>query len=363
MDALTVDRLRLDRELMQALPPRMKKPLGELNLSGLIHLRGALELARGGRLDDPIRSQWNLAIGLQQVGIDSGIRLENIHGSLGFSGGFDGQNFSSLGELALDSLSYKDHQFTEVTGPLRIDDQQMLLGSWVDRRAAEAAPHDGPPPRTPRPITAKFLGGTVYGDAWVAIGQSPRYGVQAALVNADLARSAHEFGSNRRNLRGTLSGNVELGGYGRNAQNLTGHGSLHLGDADVYELPVMIAMLKLLSIRAPDSRAFSRSDVDFRIEGEHFYFDRIDFTGDAISLRGKGEMNFQGEPNLTFAAIVGRGELGIPALRNFFTGASQQLLQIHVGGTLQNPDIRKEAFPAVNQALQQLQDRRPPDRR
>jgi hypothetical protein len=361
LDTLTVDRLRLDRELMQALPVRIKKTLGELNLSGLIHLRGALDLARGGRLEDPMRSQWDLAVGLQQVGIDSGIRLENIHGNLSLAGGFDGLSLRSRGELALDSLSYKDHQFTDVLGPLWIDDQQVLLGSWADRRAAEGRAEGpgrgGPPPRTPRPITAKLLGGSIYGDGWVALGPHPRYGVQATLVDADLARAAHELGANRKNLRGRVSGNVELGGSGRSTQNLAGRGSLHLQEGDVYELPLMIAMLKLLSIRAPDQRAFSRSDIDFRIEGEHFYFDRIDFTGDAISLRGNGEMNFQGETRLTFAAVIGRGELGMPALRNFFTGASEQFLQIHVGGTLQNPEIRKEAFPGVNHALQQLQDR------
>ena len=31
---------------------------------------------------------------------------------------------------------------------------------------------------------------------------------------------------------------------------------------------------------------------------------------------------------------------------------------IRVSGTLQNPDISREALPGVNQALQQLQDRR-----
>jgi hypothetical protein len=29
---------------------------------------------------------------------------------------------------------------------------------------------------------------------------------------------------------------------------------------------------------------------------------------------------------------------------------------IHVGGTLQNPETRKEALPAVNQALQQIRE-------
>ena len=34
--------------------------------------------------------------------------------------------------------------------------------------------------------------------------------------------------------------------------------------------------------------------------------------------------------------------------------AAQQIMLIHVSGTLQNPEPRREALPALNQALQHL---------
>ena len=111
-----------------------------------------------------------------------------------------------------------------------------------------------------------------------------------------------------------------------------------------------------MSIRPPDQNAFSDATIDYRIEGEHIYFDRIDFRGDAISLRGQGEMDFQSAIRLTFYALVGRGELDVPVVKQVFRGASQQLMCIHVDGTLQNPETRKEALPALNQALQQIRE-------
>jgi hypothetical protein len=57
-----------------------------------------------------------------------------------------------------------------------------------------------------------------------------------------------------------------------------------------------------------------------------------------------------------FTAIVGRADAGVPVLRNFFTGASQQFMQIHVDGNLRDPQITREAFPVVNQALKNLQE-------
>ena len=43
-------------------------------------------------------------MGLQQVSLNGGLRLENLCGGLTLAGGFDGQHFHSRGELALDSL-------------------------------------------------------------------------------------------------------------------------------------------------------------------------------------------------------------------------------------------------------------------
>ncbi len=65
-------------------------------------------------------------------------------------------------------------------------------------------------------------------------------------------------------------------------------------------------------------------------------------------------MNFQSQIELTFYCLVGRGELELPVIKQVVRARSQQLMLIHVGGTLQNPEPRQEALPAVNQALQQL---------
>jgi hypothetical protein len=41
-------------------------------------------------------------------------------------------------------------------------------------------------------------------------------------------------------------------------------------------------------------------------------------------------------------------------IKQVFSGASQQMMRIHVDGTLQNPETRREALPAVNQVLQEI---------
>jgi hypothetical protein len=359
-DGLRADRLRMDRELAQALPERLKKAVAELNPDGPFYLGGALALARGGQPDDQITSAWDLEIGFDRASIDFGVRLENMYGTLRLVGGHDGQRLASRGELNVESVNYKDFQLTRVTGPVWIDDRQVLFGSWVDRPApGRTLPDRSGVQRAPRAITGQLFGGTVVADGWVALGGTPRFGIDATLSHGDLARLAREVLPGRQDLQGDILASVELRGTGRSLNLLGGRGKIQTRRANVYELPLMAALVKLVRIRPPDKSAFGNSDIDFRIEGSHIYFDRIAFSGDPISLAGNGEMNFQGDIRLTLHTMVGRAEPKLPVVQQILGGASQQILLVHVGGTLQNPETSKQALPGLNQALQQLQGEAP----
>ena len=355
-EKLTVDQLRADRELNQALPERLKKAMAELNPTGAMNLRGSFNLERMGLPTEPLRSQWNMRVGMQQGSLQcGGILLENVCGEATFRGACDGQHLQSRGELALDSVSYRDCQFARVMGPIWIDDGRVLLGEWVDRREGGAVASEATGPmQQPRRLTADLFGGKLYGDGWVTLGRTPQYAMNVALTDASLARCAQEVMAGRQKLRGKILATARLTGSGRTCNLLSGDGVIQLSEADVYELPVMVSLLKILSVRPPDQNAFSDGTIAYRIVGEHIYFDRIVFHGDAISLRGAGHMDLQSQIQLTFYCLVGRGELEIPIVKQVVRSASQQLMLMHVDGTLQNPHTSRETLPAVNQALQQL---------
>ncbi len=355
LDDVTVDRLRMDRQLVRALPSRLRKGLVELNPSGPMYIsHGSLDLVSSGLPGEGVRAGWNLALGFLQGGIDCGLKLHNMHGSLTMEGKFDGVNFYSQGELDIDSLMYKNIQFTDVRGPVWIDDQEALLGN-VRRNDKRDSGKRGTPVDRPRKLTAKVFGGRIEGDCRIELDGGRHYTVKAAMVGADLSKCAKETMAGRHRLKGKVSAMVHLRGAGKSLNTLQGHGKIKLREADVYELPVMIALLKILSIREPDTNAFSESDIIFRIGGNRVEFDPINFTGDAISLRGHGEMDFQSNINLTFSTVVGRDKWYVPILSPVLGGVSEQALAINVTGTLQNPQTTQEFLPLAKEALQQLQ--------
>jgi hypothetical protein len=118
---------------------------------------------------------------------------------------------------------------------------------------------------------------------------------------------------------------------------------------------VIVALLKILRIKAPDRNAFSSSTVDFRIEGPHAYLDNIDLSGDAISLVGAGEVDFDSNLHLTFRSIMGDSESQPPVIKRVLGGASGQFLLVHVDGTLAEPVTSTEAFPTLAAAVQRFQ--------
>ncbi len=357
---LSVDRLRTGRDLIQAMPERLKRGILGLNPSGACSLRGMFELARAGGPRAPLASQWDLEVTFQQAAVDFGLRLENLCGSARFWGRHEGEVFGSHGELNLDSLTYRNLQFTWLQGPLWIDNSQILFGQWVEPVAAPGSGDSAASPQR-RPLKAALFGGTMLGNARIALGDIAQYEVHTELYQADLSQAAQELVPGQQRLRGKIRASADLHGTGRNLANLSGTGKLALRDANVYELPVMIAMLKLLRVQTPDTNAFSSSDMSFRIEGPHIYLDPITFSGDAISLSGNGEVDLQTNLQLAFSAQLGPTEERIPLISGLLGGASEQILQIRVKGTLQDPVVTKEAFPGVNKALQQLQEDLQPD--
>ena len=358
---LTADRLHLgrDRELTQAMPVRLRRALTDMNATGPVQLRGTLSLEGAAVPSDPLLVRWDVAVGFQQARLECGVLLENVSGEMTLIGQARGSRFFSQGELAIDSLTYQDYQVTQIGGPIWIDDQRVLLGSWVAQRNSSTSKSKqaaaSQPAEQPRPLTGRLFDGAVMADGWVALGAIPRYRFTARLVQADLSRCAQEVMTGRQNLRGKVFASVDLRGSGRSINGLGGVGRIQLRDADIYELPVMISLLKILSIREPDRTAFSEADIGFRIDRNHLIFNQINFSGDAISLEGWGELSLPSEVDLTFRAQLGRPRVNLPVLREVMGGASEQIMLIHVDGTLHDPQTRKEAFPGVNQALQQLQ--------
>lgn len=203
-----------------------------------------------------------------------------------------------------------------------------------------------------------MAGGTLLLDGSVAAAAPGGFTLAAVLGDADLERLAADVTGAANRYRGRVFGGVEVSGSRAGRHSLAGRGQVRLRDADIYELSVVVALLKILRVKAPDRNAFSTSLVDFRIEGPRAYLDTIELSGDAISLVGAGEIDFDSNINLTFRPIMGDSETQLPAMKRLLGGAGGQFMLVHVDGTLAEPVPTTEAFPTLAAALQKFQNQR-----
>ncbi len=356
-ERLTADRFRADHDVLQALPAGLRRAVSSVGLEGLLSLSGAVDIystaavpavlpdGRTELVPGPAAAAWDVAIDVEQAALDVGLPVEHVHGGIRLRGQSDGQRWQTTGDLAIDSAICRGVQLTNLQGPLAMDPGGVRFGTT-------AAAAGGPAGRR---LSARIAGGTLLLDGRVDAEAPGTFALNASLGDADLERLAGELTGAANRYRGRVFGGVEVTGSRAGRHSLAGRGQLRLRDADIYELSVVVALLKILRVKAPDRNAFSTSLVDFRIEGPRAYLDTIELSGDAISLVGNGEIDLDSNINLTFRPIMGASEQQLPAMKRLLGGAGGQFMLVHVDGTLANPVPTTEAFPTLAAALQKFQ--------
>lgn len=351
---LALDRFRAEHEaVLDAMPAGLRRALATIHPRGLISLDGALDVyttstTTTGR-PGPAAASWDVGVDLEQAQFDVGTTLEHVHGGIRLRGHSDGRDWHCDGDLRIDSALWRGVQVTAVEGPLAIDAAGVRFGT------AAARPGEG----EPRHVKARLGGGDLLLDGAAGGGTNDGFTLSASLVDADLERITD--GSVRglpagKPFKGRVFAGLELSGSRAGSHSLSGRGQVRLRDADLYELPVVLAMLKVLRVKAPDLRAFGSSVIDFRIDGPRACLDNIELSGDAISLVGSGEIEADSSLHLTFRSIMGDSQTQLPAMKSVLGGASGNFLLIHVEGTVADPQITSEAFPTLAAALQQWQE-------
>ncbi len=340
---VTAGRLALSPDLLSAMPAGLRSTIERLQPSGTFGLDNSnFSISKSPQAEN-FAAAWDVSLECQQAAIQGAMPLRGITGGIRLVGRSDGRSAITAGELGIDSLICKDMQLTNVRGPMWSDSAQLLFGE-------PACKQQNQPPRR---LTADAYGGSLATNVEVLHGDNPTYKVDSHVGGVSLARFMSERLGGPNDMSGTVSGTLVVSGTGHSNETLSGSGEMHVVDANIYELPPLVAMLKVLSNRTPNSTAFNRCDAKFTIQGEHVKFDVLNLLGDAVSLYGKGETDFNHKLDLTFFTLIGPAD--IPIWKTLAGHVSQQSLQIKVAGTFEHPETSRKALPAMNDMLDHFQ--------
>ena len=336
LSGLNADRLAFEPDFLGAMPPGVQKVIDRIRPTGNFNAYSStLRFAR--RPETPqVAAPWDMQLACHQAALRGDLPLENITGGIRLMGTSDGPNASLLRRAGDRLADLERHAVHQPPRPV-LERQYHLLPRSSRRRPSSPSRRAASRPTS----SAAASPPTSSSNTPVSPATTPRF--RSAAI--DLARFARERLGGPNDLTGTVSGKLSLDGAGRSTYALNGNGDLHVVDANIYQLPPLVAMLKVLRNRTPDTTAFDRCDMQFDVRGEHIHFQQLNLLGDAVSLYGRGETNFDRRLDLTFYTLVGPADLPIPLWKTVASHLSEQGLQIKVDGTWDNPQTTPRGVP------------------
>ncbi|XZE22537.1 hypothetical protein SH449x_002467 [Pirellulaceae bacterium SH449] len=202
-------------------------------------------------------------------------------------------------------------------------------GQAIDGPELDITAHD---------ITAEALSGKLFVSGVEPLdGRRARYRVR--LVDANLKDCLLDLGEPNPQTNGSLWMQCEVAGSFTNMASIEGNGNVWLRNANLYQLPVMIRLFNLLSVR-PDHSAFDAVDIHFGIDGDRIPIHELNLDGNLVSLRGNGWVNMRRALHLNLDANVSRRTLVGAVMRPLQADYSSNLFRIEVSGTTTDPIVR-----------------------
>jgi hypothetical protein len=353
LEDLEIDDLEPDRQFRKTLPAELRTIVDTLDPRGKLSLAGMVEFRGRARSNAPVTAAWDLETVYSGASMTVGIDLRDMHGTSRFRGTWDGAHVLGSGDLTLNSMRIRNYQFTDVRGPFHMTGKQLIVGSEAAVNGSAGNDTASSVNDSDR-MTARFIDGKLALDALAALGDPLRYRVRLRFSRGELRKFAQLYLSGQSKLQGEMNGWVDLYGEGADPKRLTGKGELLISPAALYELPVIVAIFKVLSFVPPDKTMFDQALFSFAIQNETVQFGRIDLIGNAINLVGRGTVRFDCRVGLEFLSTIGRNQIPIPIVREALREVTKGWVGVQVSGTMKDPAALVRPVPQMDDALRRL---------
>lgn len=285
---------------------------------------------------------WDGALTMAGASMKTGVDWEDVHGTFASWGLYKGDHLGAVrGNIAFAKATVAKQPVESVTAQMRVDPKQP------DVLQVPA-------------IRGRLYGGDVGGEAWVVLDTPARYALRldAARVNlADVAK--HYKLPPKARLEGLATAQLYLSNRNDDRAGqpvVEGSGSIDVPNGKLLNLPVLLNLIKVVKLRAPDETGFEEAHALFYIRGDRVRFGQLDLVGNAVTLGGEGEMRADGT-NVNFEFYPVWTKLReMFALPGDWSGAvTKKFLKIRVSGALDGDlDYKAEPVPGLVEPVKRV---------
>ena len=153
---------------------------------------------------------------------------------------------------------------------------------------------------------------------------------------------------------GVLAANLTIEGSPVDGAARRGRGELEIRGASLYEVPLAMALMQVVNLSWPASKAFDRASANYLIDGDDVRFDWISLEAPTVQMRGSGTMKYSTLAlDLEMITRNPGGEVFGP-VGDLFAVFKDELVRIHVGGTLDEPVPKVKSFTGIKRTWDDL---------
>ena len=177
----------------------------------------------------------------------------------------------------------------------------------------------------------------------------------------DHERSARGAAHAPADVRGVATGRLSLSGVVGDASSKRGRGRFEVSQAQIYRLPLVLAILHVLNLTAPPANAFSEALLDFYVTGNRLTFEDIRLRGDLLALTGSGTLTLPDRAvDLELYNVNPDGWVRVPVLTDVVEQIGRELVRLHVTGPVYRPEVHPQPLRGLTKEFKRLFRKRKP---
>lgn len=203
-------------------------------------------------------------------------------------------------------------------------------------------------------LLAEMYGGMIVGEGRVAPGG--RYQVRLTAQNVALQPFLHPLDGQISESAGggLLAAELAISGWTGLGELREGRGQFEVRDARMYQVPLMLSILHLVNLSLPGATSFDRAAANFLINGDTIAFESIRFESPSLEVAGAGTMDYQTRELDLDMAISNPAAVNLGPISSVLKVVKNELLLIHVGGTLDKPQAKARSLQGIRRSWEHL---------
>lgn len=289
--------------------------------------------------DSTLDVQFGVKVTTPDASMDVGAPLANVQGTLDLSGSYAlGELYELAGSFNAQRFAVRGRAGDGLRGTISLPPDSRTLS--VDN------------------ITAQVAGGELAGSVRLVFGEADtdpaRYSVEMAVREADVRKLVGEQPGKAADFAGRMTARLDVEGAFGDPASRHGRGEVIVQGQKLYDLPLVLGLLQVTNLALPLAEPFHEATAAFSIDGQKVVFDQIALSANEMKMTGQGTLNFETQKvDLSFTTSNGNWA-AIPLLGDLVGVARNELLRIHVRGTLKSPEVSGSTLPTVTSTIDEV---------